>query len=143
MENRNIKQHWAILVLTLLFLPGCSGVKVESKIYPGVPVYVPVSPESVEILRSPPLGPCLQLGEIRIQPQETPSQKEIWKKFKKAAAKMGANAVVLVADKSRLVGGPVAAPGWWNGELGTGSDRIIVGVAIWVSAPQGKILKSP
>jgi len=141
MENRIIKQHWAVLVLALLLLSGCSGVKVESKLYPGVPVYVPVNAGSVEILRSFPLRPYQRMGEIRIQPQGTPSQKEILKKFKKAAAKMGADAVVLVADKSMLLGGPVAGPEWVNGELSTGSDRIVVGVAIWLPEPQGKILK--
>ena len=130
-----------MLVLVLLLLPACSGIKVESKLYPGVPTYLPISPESVEILRSPPLGPYQRMGEIHIQPQGTPSQKEILKKFKKAAAKMGADAVVLVADKSMLVGGPVAGPEWWNAELSPGSDRIIVGIAIWLPQPQGKILK--
>ena len=46
---------------------------------------------------------------------------------------MGADAVVIVADKSMLTGGPVADPKWWKGELNPGSDKDIVGVAIWYS----------
>jgi hypothetical protein len=130
-ENRIMKHRSVILVLALLLLAGCSTGKVESKLYPGVPLYAPINPKNVEILRSAPSRPYQQMGEIHIQPHDNPSQKEIFKKFKKAAAKMGADAVILVADKSMLTGGPVADPKWWNGELNPGSDKNIVGIAIW------------
>ena len=124
------------LILALcLFLAGCSKVKVETRIYPEAGVYAAMPYESVLILRSPPATRFLRLGEIYIQPQGEPSQKEILKKFRKAAGKIGADAVVVVADPAKLTGIPMAAPGWWNRELPPGSGSTIVGVAIWFPAP--------
>jgi hypothetical protein len=137
------KDHPAILVLALLLVAGCSTAVVESKLYPGVPVYEPTSSDRVQILRSDPDHPYQKLGEIYLQPKGNPSQKEILDKFRKAAAKMGADAVILVADRAALTGGPVAGPQWWNRELSPGSDKIIVGVAIWFSEGMGEILKFP
>jgi hypothetical protein len=131
MKRRALIQTFALLLL----LAGCSTVTVESKRYPGVPVYLPTDPDSVEILRSPPTRSYQRMGEIYLQPQGKPSPKEILKKFRKAAAKMGADAVVLVADPAVLTGGPVAGPEWWNRELNPGSGQIIVGVAVWYSEP--------
>ena len=120
------------LILTLcLFLAGCSKVKIETRIYPEAGVYGPMPYESVLILRSPPATRFLRLGEIHIQPLGDPSPKEILKKFRKAAGKIGADGVVLVADPAKLTGIPVAAPGWWNRELPPPSGSTIVGVAIW------------
>jgi hypothetical protein len=135
--------HPAILFLAFLLVAGCSTAIVESKLYPGVPVYEPTNSDRVEILRSEPDRPYQKLGEIYLQPKGNPSQKEILKKLRKAAAKMGADAVILVADKGALTGGPVAGPRWWNRELSPGFDKIIVGVAIWYSEGMGEILKSP
>ena len=141
MENRIMKERSVILILAFLFLAGCSTVTVESERYPGVPVYEPTDLEGIEILRSEPNRPYQKLGEIYLQPNGNPSQREILKKFKKAAAKMGADAVILVADKSGLTVGPVASPEWWNPELSARSDRILIGVAIWFPEPEGKIIK--
>ena len=141
MDNRIMKEHSVILILAFLLLAGCSTVMVESKRYPEGPVYVPTDLEGIEILRSEPDHPYQKLGEIYLQPNGNPSPREILKKFKKAAAKMGADAVILVVDKSGLTGGPVASPEWWNPKLSGRSDQIIIGVAIWVPQPQGKILK--
>ncbi|MGA2958925.1 MAG: hypothetical protein ABSF48_24805 [Thermodesulfobacteriota bacterium] len=141
MESRVMKEHSVILILAFLLLAGCSTVTVESKLYPGVPVYAPIDLEGIEILLSEPDRPYQKFGEIYLQPNGNPSPREILKKFKKAAAKMGADAVILVADKYALTGGPVAGPEWWNPGLSGRSDRIIIGVAIWFPEPQGKILR--
>jgi hypothetical protein len=141
MENRIMKEHSVILVLAFLLLAGCSTVKVESKRYPGVPLYAPIGHEIVEILRSEPDRSYQKLGEIHLQAEKKPSPREILRKFQEAAAKMGADAVILVADKPGLTGGPVASPKWWKPGPDARSDRIIIGVAIWFSEPQGKILR--
>ena len=141
MENRIIKKQSVIPILAFLLLASCSTITVESKRYPEVPVYAQIDLEGIEILRSEPKRPYQKLGEIYLQPNGNPSPKEILKKFKKAAAKMGADAVILVADKFALTGGQVADPEWWNPKLSGRSDRIIIGVAIWFSENQGKILK--
>ena len=126
---------WIVIILAFLFLAGCSTVNVETKRYPEAGIYAPMPYQSVVILRTPPNDRYQRLGEIHIQPQDHPSQAEILKQFKKAAAKIGADAVVLVADPAVLTGGPVAGAEWWNRELAPGPGRTIVGVAIWYPRP--------
>ena len=128
-----MKQRIMILALAALWvLAGCGQVIViKSQLYNGAPVYAPTDPEGVEILRSPPKGRHERLGEIYLEPSGTPSKFQIFLRLKLAASRMGANAVVLVADKAGLTEGPVAEPQWWNRELKTVDDRFIVGVAIW------------
>jgi hypothetical protein len=50
-------------------------------------------------------------------------------KFGQAAAKMGADAVVIVADRTMLMGGVAMGP-WWGRQLDPVYGRVIVGVAI-------------
>ena len=116
-----------------ILLSGCSHVTVETKRNPDTGVYAPVPYKSVAILRSPPQEKYQAIGEIHIQPKanEKPSPGEILKEFRKAAAKIGADAVVLVADPAGLTGGPVAGSEWWKGGSGRGDRHTVVGVAIW------------
>ncbi len=123
-----------IMILALVFLSllaGCGMVNVDVRGYDGAPRYAEVDPAGVEILRAPPQGPHERLGDIYIEPKGTPSKIQIFIRLKLAASRMGADAVVLVADKAKLTEGPVADPQWWNRQLPEGSDRTIVGVAIW------------
>ena len=111
---------------------GCSKVTVQTKHYPESAVYAPMPAKTVAILPSPPKEKFQSLGEIHIRPKpnENPSPSEVLRKLKKAAAKMGADAVVIAADPAKLTGEPTAPPDWWKGETGR-DGRTVVGVAIW------------
>jgi hypothetical protein len=118
-----------LLLALLAFVAGCSWVSVQSKQYLGVPTYPPTDPAAVEILRSEPLRLNERLGEITLEPQGNPTVQEMEAKLRQAAAKMGADAVVIVADRTMLMGGVAMGP-WWGRQLNPVYGRVIVGVAI-------------
>ncbi len=132
--GKSAAQFILVLLSALLILSGCMA-KVETKRYPEAGIDAPVAYKSVAILRSPPSRAYQALGEIHLQSKDAPSQKAIFKKLKKAAAKMGADAVVLVADPAGLTQGPVANLAEWKGGLETAGARTIIGVAIWYPRP--------
>lgn len=122
----------AIMLLTccfLSFLSGCSNVSVETRQYLGIPTYPPTDPASVEILHSMPNIPIERIGEIILEPWGNPSKKDMEQKLKEAAAQLGANAAVIVSDRTRLMGGYVTGPRW-NGEIIPEYGRVIIAVAI-------------
>ena len=116
-------------VISLSFLAGCSLVTVESQRYLGVPTYAPTNPAQVEILRTEPTRPNVRLGEISLEPQDHPQVSEIEEKLRTAAAKMGANAAVIVADKTQIIGAWVTGP-WWARQADPIYGRVIIAVAI-------------
>lgn len=116
-------------VIVLSFLAGCSMVTVESQRYLGVPTYAPTNPAQVEILRTEPTRPHVRLGEISLEPQDHPSVAEIEEKLRTAAAKMGADAAVIVADKTQIIGAWVTGP-WFAREADPIYGRVIIAVAI-------------
>ena len=118
----------ATMVLVSL-LAGCAYVSVQSRRYLAVPSYPPTDPASVQILRAPPTQPHERLGEISLQPEGNPSVQEMEAKLREAAAKMGAEAVVIVADRMHYMGAFVSGP-WWGREISPIYGRVIVGVAI-------------
>ena len=122
----------APLLLAFVLLPllaACSGVSIDTKQFLGLPTYPPTDPATVEILREPPLRPHERLGEIYAEPSGEPPVSEIEDKMRKAAAKIGANAVVIVADRTERMGSIITGP-WWRGEIDPVYGRVIVGVAI-------------
>lgn len=132
--EKSAAQFMLVFLCALLILSGCMA-KVETRRYPDAGLYAPVAYQSVAVLRSPPSRSYQALGEIHLQSDSDLSQKTIFKKLKKAAAKMGADAVVLVADPAGLTGGPVAALQEWKGSSKPVDPRTIVGVAIWFPRP--------
>ncbi len=118
-----------LLLALLALLVGCSMVSVQSKQYLGVPTYPPTDPAAVEILRLEPQRPNERLGEITLEPQGNPTVQEMEAKARQAAAKMGANAVVIVADRTERMGGMVTGP-WWGRQYDPVYGRVIIGVAI-------------
>lgn len=104
----------AVLVLlasmAIVFATGCSYVTVDAKQFLGVPLYPPTNPANLQLLREPPMRPHIRLGEIFAEPQGNPPVTEIEQKLLKAAAKMGADAAVLVADRTMRMGAVVSGP---------------------------------
>ncbi len=120
-----------LMVLALLsFVTGCTYVSVESRAYLAVPSYAATNPADVQILRTEPTRPHERLGEISLQPEGNPPVLEMEAKLREAAAKMGADAAVIVADKTRYMGSYETGP-WWDGrQISAQYGRIIIAVAI-------------
>ena len=114
-----------------LFAAGCSTVSIQSKQYLGLPQYPPTDPATVQILRQPPVAPHVKLGEISAEPQGSPTVQEIQQKIQQAGASMGANAVVIVVDRTMLLGATVIGGPFWGGaSVVPDTGRVIIGVAI-------------
>ncbi len=108
---------------------GCNTVYVSSKQYLGVANYAPTDPASVQVLQTQPTAAHIRLGEVTLQPQGNPTKVQMEQKLKLAASKMGANAVVIVADQTMVFGATVMGP-WWGRTVSPDVGRVIVGVAI-------------
>jgi hypothetical protein len=117
----------ALAVLSVL--SGCAYVSVETRPYLAVPSYPPTDPALVQILHSAPTRPHERLGEISLEPQGNPPVAEMEAKLRQAAAKMGADAAVIVADRTRWLGAYESGP-WWGREISAQYGRIIIVVAI-------------
>ena len=117
-----------------LIATGCNTVSVQSTQYIGVPSYPPTDPMIVQILRQPPTAPNVRLGEITVEPQGNPTKEQIEAKLQQSAAKLGANAVVIVADRTMVTGATVMGP-WWGRSVTPDMGRVIIGVAIRYTNP--------
>jgi hypothetical protein len=128
MKNQTLLTLLAAILLAAL-ANGCNTVYVSSKQYLGVPNYTPTDPASIQVMQTQPTAPHARLGEITLQPQGNPTKVDMEQKLKLAASKMGANAVVIVADQTMVFGATVMGP-WWGRTLSPDVGRVIVGVAI-------------
>lgn len=108
---------------------GCNTVSVGSKQYLGVAAYPPTDPASIQILQAQPTAANVKLGQITLQPAGNPPRARIEEKLRLAASKMGANAVVIVADQTMVFGTTVMGP-WWSQRVSPDVGRVIVGEAI-------------
>lgn len=113
----------------LALVTGCNTIYVQSKQYLGVASYPPTNPASIQIFQTQPTMAHVRLGEITLQPQGNPTKAEMEHRLQMAASKMGANAVVIVADQTMVFGATVMGP-WWGRTVSPDLGRVIVGVAI-------------
>ncbi len=130
--------HWLIsfaALTCLLAVTGCKSVSTSSHQYLGGATYPPTDPAQVEILRSPPTRPHVQLGEVRAQPSSSSvSNLQIEQALQKPAARMGANAVVITADRNEVTGATSTGPVWAR-TMNSFTGRVITGVAIRFEKP--------
>ena len=117
----------ALAVMLCLLTAGCMSVQTSQPL--GTPIYKATDPSSISILRTPPERQNTRLGRITIEPTSSSTTRQIEEKFQQEAAKWGANAVVIVADQTELMGVVVSGP-WWGEDVSPDLDRVIVGVAI-------------
>ena len=129
MKQSRISTSMLVVLAVMSILAGCSYVSTETRHYLGVGSYPPTDPSRVEILRSEPQRHHERLGEVILEPEGDPSLAEMEARMRQGAAKLGADAVVIVADKTRLMGSYLAGP-WWGREVYAQYGRVIVGVAI-------------
>jgi hypothetical protein len=130
MKNRIQRLVSCTALIGLLAATGCNTISLQTNQYIGVPTYPPTDPATVQVMRTEPTRPNVKLGEITVEPSsmDTPVAK-IEAKLQAAAAKMGANAVVIVVDRTQNMGAVVTG-GWYNRQISPVVGRVIVGVAI-------------
>ena len=136
-RQRDLLAGWLIeslfIILVLFFviavLAACATVDGKSMPYIGGPRPPPTDPAHVAIVREPPTQPNDQLGEVVVDAstQPAPSIEQIEEKLRSEAAKLGADAVVIVLDRIQPVGFYVYGP--WGGADPVFGRRV-VGVAI-------------
>jgi hypothetical protein len=121
------------LSLTVAMLPlltGCQTVALTSTQEIGGPTFPPTDPATVEILRTEPTRPHVRLGEVRAEPSSVDvSAAKIEEALRKGAAKLGANAAVVVYDRTQVTGAYVTGP-WYGRSVETIQGRVVVAVAI-------------
>ena len=110
-------------------LTGCNTVSTSSKQYLGVPSYGPSDPAQIQILRTEPTRPHVRLGEVTAEPSndDVPVPK-IEESIRNTAAKLGADAVVIVQDTTQVTGAYVSGP-LWARSVNRVTGRVIVGIA--------------
>ena len=120
----------------LMVVTGCKTVSTSSHQFLGGPIYPSTDPAQVQILRTEPTRPHVQLGQVQAQPSSSSvANAQIEQALQKAAAKMGANAVVIVQDTTQVTGAVVTGP-LWARNVSQVTGRVITGVAIrYTDAP--------
>ncbi len=128
MTTRTVQRLACAAVLAVAAV-GCASVNVSTVRYIGAPRLAPTDPNAVEILRRVPRRPHEKLGQVVLQPSGNPPVEDLEKAIRTAAAQMGADAAVLVFDRTRRVGTVVEGP-WWDRTAYPVYGRRIVAVAI-------------
>ena len=118
------------LVAMVGLLAACATVDGSSMPYVGAPHPAPTDPAAVALLHEPPTRAHDQLGEVVVDAstQPPPTIEQIEGRLRGEAAKLGADAVVIVMDRIVPIGFYAAGPG--GPIVDTVSGRRIVGVAI-------------
>jgi hypothetical protein len=135
-----IRIHFLIRTLVCLVVAlgatGCNTVSMNRTPYAGVAKFPQnADPAQIQILHQWPDGPFVALGEVTAQPNtDKVKAQKITESIQNEAAKMGANAVVIVSDKNQLVGVSYAGP--WFAQMATPiMGTVITGVAIHYTGP--------
>jgi hypothetical protein len=95
-------------------------------LYPQTPRYAPTYPDQVDLLRREPRRDHIRLGEVWIRPSWRLDRSYVEGVLREKAARMGADALVIVADRYFRDG---VVFSYWRGPR-TVYARQIVGIAI-------------
>jgi hypothetical protein len=99
-----------VSAVALLACFSCSAyVSTRTHLDKGVSPHAPTDPSTVRLLDSEPDGPYERLGEIRVETTGEPSPSATEDKLRQAAAKIGADAVIIVSRKTQEIAGPASA----------------------------------
>jgi len=120
-------------------LASCTSIDSHTTQYAGAPHQPPGDPAKVEILRTEPTRPHDRLGEVMVDASVDPAPPiaDVEARLRKEAAKIGADAVVVVYDHVQPVGAFVSGP-WWGRTIDTITGRKLIGVAIKYQTAAGK-----
>jgi hypothetical protein len=115
-----------VAAAAMMLAAGCASTGAVSTIpYPDVGSYPPTDAARVQILRAEPARPHVQLAEITVDVSSSPppTAQEVDGLLRSAAAKLGADAAVVVADSLQPRAG-VASSSWWRGTT-SGQGKVI------------------
>src|SRR5690606_16364601 len=103
---------------------GCASLDASTTQYVGAPRFEATDASRVRVLRSEPTKPHDKLGEIEVDASINPAPpvEEIETKLRAEAAKLGADAVVVVFDRTVPSAAYVTGP-YWGRSVETVSDR--------------------
>ncbi|HEX5220052.1 MAG TPA: hypothetical protein VFZ59_10840 [Verrucomicrobiae bacterium] len=112
-------------------LVSCATIDSHSTQYVGASHPPPTDPVRVEILRTTPTRSHERIGEVKLDASTDPAPPiaDVEARLRKEAAKIGADAVVVVYDRIQPVGAYVSGS-WWGRSVSTISGRVLIGVAI-------------
>ncbi len=129
MKRTTVSLLWAGAA-ALLICTGCNTVQTTYRQDIGAPKYPPSIPAQVQILRTEPTRAHVRLGEVQAEPQsESTPATVIETALQKEAAKLGADAAVVVCDKTQVTGAVVQGP-WWGRSVEAVQGRVVIAVAI-------------
>jgi hypothetical protein len=117
----------AALLGAMLMLAGCSSISANTHAYLGTSRYQPTDPSGVEILADEPSQPGERLGEVILGVEGSPTRENIEGRLKVAAAKLGADAVFIIYDKTHIY--PMVFGGTGTRAMTENLRRDIVAVA--------------
>ena len=117
------------LCVAVSLLAGCTNVAVKTVRFTEVQTYPPTAPDIVAVLRAAPMRPHARLGELYVEPEGDASVEAIESGLQKGAAPLGADAVVIVSDRTLKMGALVETS-WVKRDVLPTPDRVVVGVAI-------------
>ena len=119
-----------VAILILFLGSGCQTVTTTHMQDIGVPRYPPSDPAQIQILRTEPTRPHVRLGEVRAEPSsQSVDVTQIEEALRNETAKLGADAVVVVYDRTQVRGAVVTGP-WWGPSIQPIEGRIVIAVAI-------------
>jgi hypothetical protein len=116
-----------LALAAVLALAACAS-NVSTIQYPNVGAYAPSDPAKVQILRAAPTRPTVQLAEINVDAPTGTPMPEIEGQIRAAAAKLGADAAVIVVNTVEP-SAPVAR-GSWGSFTAPQTNKGVVAVAV-------------
>jgi hypothetical protein len=116
----------AVLVL---LSAGCESVSTSHQAETAAPRLNPSDPAKVEVLRVEPTRPHVKLGKVQARPSEPNADfAKIEAALRKEAAKLGADAVVVISDETRSPANYIGT--WRTSESEPNPVRTVVAMAI-------------
>ena len=129
--NTKISYLTLIAAVAALFVgAGCNTIATNTNRYPGIPTFPPSDPANVEVLRAEPARPHVRLGEVRAETSDTSVDvKTIETAMREQAAKLGADALVVIVDRVEGPRTPFVG-GWRTRSAEPVPQRVLIGVAV-------------
>ncbi len=123
-----MKKIWLPALILALLLPSVVACYRHSgyHFYPHTPRFAPTFPADVDLLRREPRRDHIRLGEVWIRPSWRMDRYDVEGLLRERAARMGAEALVIVADRYFRDG---VVFNYWRGPRSV-YRRQIVGIAI-------------
>jgi hypothetical protein len=133
---RSSALHALLLGALACTLVSCASIDSTTTRYAGAPRFPPTDPATVQILRSDPGQPHDRLGEVMIDASVDPEPpiEAVEARLRNEAAKIGADAVVVVYDRIQRVGTIVSGGYGYRTAFPVTGHRV-VGIAIKYGPP--------